>query len=189
MSFINEISADMFVNSLDINKTSSKLKTLHLSRFLLHNSFWIPYSYKKQKKIGLSKWKALLSNACRVHFKRMVPCQVGHDPFPLLTSALVPVRNGVKLCSLGELNVMPGSGVCVFTQLGKKISVKNGKKVVFVFCNHSWSSLPEDPRPGPGTSLNPAVGRFAGLLWPPLDHPTEKAREGVGPNPKVWEIG
>ena len=56
-------------------------------------------------------------------------------PFPLLTSALVPVRNGVKLCSLGELKVMPGSSVCVFTQLGKKISVKNGKKVVFVFCN------------------------------------------------------
>ena len=53
-----------------------------------------------------------------------------------------------------------------------------------MFCNHSWSSLPEEPRPGPGTSLNPAVGRFAGLLWPPLDHPTEKGRgrqpQGVG---------
>lgn len=24
---------------------------------------------------------------------------------------------------------------------------------------------------GLGTSLNPAAGRFAGLLWPPLDHP------------------
>lgn len=53
-------------------------------------------------------------------------------PFPLLTSALVPVRNGVKLCSLGEF-FMSCQGpvcVCVFSQLGKKniFKEKMGKR-------------------------------------------------------------
>ena len=72
----------MFVNSLDINKTSSKLKTLHLSRLLLYISLFGSLIVKKNKKKSASaNGRPCFPMPVGSHFKRMVPCQVWHDPF------------------------------------------------------------------------------------------------------------